>query len=148
MNKAEAVTLITHAAIHHIAQAEHLLGVIYEYGYGVKQDLQRAMYYYEIASEKKYIEATYNLALMHASARGTPQNFNLAMSLFEVGVQSGHPGSTYYMVSPPNTYDTTCSKSCMYAICVCRVYSIFMATVVLVTMIKHCNSLSALFPPL
>ena len=102
-NKAEAATLITHAATHHIAQAEHLLGVIYEYGYGVKQNLQRAMNYYEIASEKKYIESTYNLALMHASARGTPQNFNLALSLFEVGVQSGHPGSTYYMVRPSNT---------------------------------------------
>ena len=108
MNKTEAATLITHAATHHIAQAEHLLGVIYEYGYGVKQDLQRAMYYYEIASEKKYIEATYNLALMHASARGTPQNFNLALSLFEVGVQSGHPGSTYYMASHLNVCNTTC----------------------------------------
>jgi TPR repeat protein len=95
----EAVRLIHVGVNHGIPQAEHQLAILYEYGYGVKQDFQMAMKYYQSAAEKKYIESIYHLGLMYSSGRGTAVSYPMAQSLFEFGARNDHPASTFYLVN-------------------------------------------------
>ena len=57
----EAAILFKIASEEKIPQAEHNLGLLYEYGNGVQQDFSMAMYYYKRAVEKNFIESMYNL---------------------------------------------------------------------------------------
>eukprot|EP01031_Cornospumella_fuschlensis_P026546 gene26546-32082_t len=81
-----------------LPQACHLLGVLYEYGLGVRQDYNLALKYYRIAAEQKHVEAIYHLALMHAYGRGDEgQDLNRAKSLFFSLASVPHPPSCYYL---------------------------------------------------
>lgn len=81
----------------HIAEAEHQLALLYEYGLGTKQDWAKAAEYYRLATSKEHLESMYNLALMYAYGRGCEQDFQRAISLFERASRSHHAPSVYYM---------------------------------------------------
>ena len=49
------------------------LGVMYDAGLGVPQDLVEAMAWYRQAAEQGYADAQYNLGLMYANGAGVPQ---------------------------------------------------------------------------
>lgn len=85
------------ADVHHIPQAEHLVGLIYEYGIGIQQDFTKALNYYRRAAEQRYIESMYNLALMYVYGRGTDIQFPRGLSLFETGCMANHAPSCHYM---------------------------------------------------
>lgn len=85
------------ADIHHIPQAEHLVGIIYEYGIGVPQDFPKAVTYYRRAAEQRYIESMYHLALMYVYGRGTDPQMIKGLSLFEAGCEANHAPSCHYM---------------------------------------------------
>lgn len=90
--------MITIAAENHIAQAQHYLALIYEYGIPpITQDFQKAALYYQQAADQKYLESMYNLGLMYAYGRGQPQDFRRAKSLFEAAARYNHAPSVYYM---------------------------------------------------
>lgn len=75
-----------------------ILGVLYEYGLGVRRDYNLALKYYRIAAEQKYAESIYHLALMHAYGRGDEgQDLNRAKSLFLSLASIPHPPSCYYL---------------------------------------------------
>lgn len=100
----EAIQLLSKAANeYHIMQAEHFMGLLYEYGLGVKQDFHIASEYYQRASEKYFIESIYNLAVMFAYGRISnetrifQQNHQRAISLFETNAQLNHAPSIYYL---------------------------------------------------
>lgn len=78
----EASNYIKVAAESGIPQAEHTLGLMYEYGYGVPYNLKQAAVYYKRATEKNYLESMYNLALMYAYGRGFPQDYNRGIFIF------------------------------------------------------------------
>ncbi len=94
----EAVQLIHAAATFHVPQAEHLIGVMHEYGLGVPMNHIKALQAYESAAYRGHVESVYHLALMHAYGRGTSQNYQLAASLFQQASDRGHFGAAYYMV--------------------------------------------------
>jgi TPR repeat protein len=90
---------LLHIAIQsNIPEALHSLAVLYEYGYGVRQDYTKASLYYTMAGEQGYTDSMYHLGLMHAFGRGKSQDFASALTLFETAARLNHPGATYYMV--------------------------------------------------
>ena len=93
----EAFQLLSLAAANNIADAEHLLGILYEYGKGTQIDFAKAFDMYQRASHQNHVESTYHMALMHAFGRGVPQNFKLATALFDQGARNDHAPSTYYV---------------------------------------------------
>ena len=50
------------AAESHVPQAEHHLGIMYEYGLGVEEDFEKAAVFYRRATEKLHVESMYHLA--------------------------------------------------------------------------------------
>lgn len=82
---------------HHIPQAEHLVGILYEYGIGTSQNFELAIKYYRRASEQRYLESVYHLGLMYLYGRGTAQQFSRSLSLFEFGCESSHAQCCHYL---------------------------------------------------
>jgi TPR repeat protein len=81
-----------------VPQAQHLLGVMYEYGLGVDGDFDQAAEYYRRASGQNYMESSYHLALMYAYGRIKPQqDYRKALALLERGARAEHAPSVYYM---------------------------------------------------
>jgi hypothetical protein len=75
----------------------HALALLYEYGSGVPQDLEKAIALYEQAVELHQAESMFNLALMYASGRGVPLNYIASRALFEKAAQLEHAPSVYYI---------------------------------------------------
>lgn len=96
-NHVEAFIYVNKAANSHVAQAEHLLGVMYEYGLGVDQNFKNAAEFYKRAAEQKYIESMYHLALMYMFGRGVAMNYPRALALLEAGGIADHAPSCYYL---------------------------------------------------
>ncbi len=83
------------------AQAE--LGARYGQGYGVAQDIPKAMAILSAAAAKNDPDAQYFLGTAYASGLGVPQSDLQAFSLFEQAAAQGHgPGS--YMVATSIIY--------------------------------------------
>lgn len=57
-----------------IARAQNNLGVLYENGKGVPQDLNEALKWYRLAAEQNYGGAENNLGLIYALGRGVPRD--------------------------------------------------------------------------
>ncbi len=99
----EAFELFQYAAAQNVPQAQHLLGVMYEYALGHEpnsQDFANAAEQYRRASGQNYMESSYHLALMYAYGRIPPsykQDFRKALALLERGARAEHAPSVYYM---------------------------------------------------
>lgn len=106
-NYIEAAVLLQKAAEGNDPHAQHLLGVMHEYGLGVVRDYQLAGKYYHRAAEQHYVEAVYHLALMYAYGRGYAQDFNRARSLLDSAARSEH-GPSMYFVGVFKTYGYGC----------------------------------------
>ena len=85
------------ANTHHIPQAEHLVGIMYEYGIGTSQNFEQALKYYRRGAEQQYLESVYHLGLMYLYGRGTAQQYSRALSLFEFGCHSSHAQCCHYL---------------------------------------------------
>jgi len=59
-------------------KAQFNLGVMYEKGQGVPQNLQEAVKWYRLVAEQGYASAQYYLALMYYSGKGVPKDYVLA----------------------------------------------------------------------
>ena len=92
----EAFELLSRAAEENVMQAQHLLGVLYEYGIGTEVSWENAGIWYRRASGQDYWESTYHLALMYAYGR-LPQDFKKALALLERAARAEHAPSIYYM---------------------------------------------------
>ena len=55
------------------ASAQHSLGFMYAYGYGVPQDHKAAVKWYRLAAEQGDASAQLNLGVMYEKGRGVPQ---------------------------------------------------------------------------
>ncbi|MGF1748029.1 hypothetical protein [Vibrio cionasavignyae] len=64
------------------ANAQYQLGLAYETGQGVKQDLAKASYWYQQASNNGHLNATYNYAQALEYGRGITQNASRAALLY------------------------------------------------------------------
>ena len=55
-------------------QSQHILGMMYDEGQGVKQDYAQAAAWYKKAGAQGHQDAQYNLGVMYAQAQGVEQN--------------------------------------------------------------------------
>ncbi|WP_371374227.1 tetratricopeptide repeat protein [Thalassotalea aquiviva] len=70
--------------------AQSNLGVLYENGWGVKVDLDKARYWYELAVENKQTDAMFNLANMYHHGFGVEQDLNIAGELYLQAAEQNH----------------------------------------------------------
>ncbi|CAK4729837.1 unnamed protein product [Aphanomyces euteiches] len=75
----------------------HALGVFYEYGRAVPQNLTLAAQLYAEAAAENVAEGAFYLGLMHAYGRGFPQDFESAFGLFKKAADWGHGPAMYYL---------------------------------------------------
>ncbi len=72
-----------------VAEAQHMLGVLYENGQGVLQDFARARQWYEKAAAQGNAEAQYNLGVMYDYGYGAPQDYQQARQWYEKAAAQG-----------------------------------------------------------
>src|SRR5207244_4332787 len=79
-----------------IARAQNNLGVLYENGKGVPQDINEALKWYRLAAEQNYGGAENNLGLIYALGRGAPRDPVRAYMWFSLAASSlsGDVGKT------------------------------------------------------
>ncbi len=86
-----------------VANAEFMVGVMYENGYGVTADLALAAKWYRRAAERGLASAQYNLSVFHQLARGVELNLSEAVRLSRLAAEKGHAAAqtnlgVFYMV--------------------------------------------------
>ena len=92
-NYTNAVALYQKAAGDGDTKAQYTLGIMYEYGRGVQQDLKEAMKLYLEAARKGNASAQNNLGCLYYSGKGTPRNYSKAYEWFMIAVNNTNKGS-------------------------------------------------------
>ncbi len=77
MTKKESKNLIK-AAEQGDEVAQYNLGVMYYLGDGIKQDYEKAFYWFQKAAEQNYAPAQYNLSVMYKNGEGIKQDYEKA----------------------------------------------------------------------
>ena len=71
------------------ANAQYNMGVLYDEGYGVKQDYAKARGWYEKAAAQKYAKAEHNLGIMYQSGHGVQKSSAKAAEWFKRAAEHG-----------------------------------------------------------
>ncbi len=78
-------------------EAQFNLGVMYDEGAGVDQDLAIAADWYQKAAEQGFIDAQANLALMYYRGQGVPRDHEKATDWFRKAASQGDQESADYL---------------------------------------------------
>lgn len=84
-----AFAMFTKAAIKGDARAQVMLGVMYDEGRGVAQDLRQAASWYRKAADQGEAVAQYNLGAAYVNGHGVPQNHEQALLWFRKAADQG-----------------------------------------------------------
>ena len=71
------------------ANAQFFLGVMYDKGQGVRQDLREAARWFRKAAEQGHAEAQFNLGAMYDNGQGVPQDDAEAVKWFRKAAEQG-----------------------------------------------------------
>ncbi len=83
------VTEIIKVAEQGFAKAQYYLGVMYENGKGVEQDVAKAVSWYRKAAEQGYAKAQFNLGGMYALGKGVEQDVAKAVRWYRKAAERG-----------------------------------------------------------
>lgn len=75
--------------------AQYDLGVHYQRGDGVKQDLKRAVKWWEKSAEREYAPALYNLGVVYEQGVGVRKNGEKAISFYEKAAEGRFAPAEY-----------------------------------------------------
>ena len=75
--------------------AKNLLGMMYELGRGVPQNLSKSIVYYREAAEQGNPYAQYNLAVSFDAGTGVPQNYREAVRWYKKSAEQGVSSAQY-----------------------------------------------------
>lgn len=75
--------------------AQHNLGVMYQHGQGVPQNIQQSVKWYYEAANQGLAEAQYNLGVLYLTGSDLPRDFNKAKQLFSNAANKGFPAAQY-----------------------------------------------------
>src|ERR1043166_7093463 len=75
------------------ADAQALLGLMYDTAQGVPQDYAEAAKWYHKAADQHSAHADYMLGLMYGVGHGVPQDYGIAVTWFRLGANQGDPRS-------------------------------------------------------
>lgn len=87
---AEALPIFRKYAEKGYSEAQNYLGVMYNYGQGVTQDLYEAVHWYRKAAEQGYSVAQYNLEYMYENGKGVSQDKSLAIEWYRKAASQGY----------------------------------------------------------
>ena len=99
---ADTVVAVEKAAAQGNAEAQYLLGVMYEKGRGVQQDYAKARKWWGKAAAQGYADAQCDLGFMYAEGQGVLQDYARAREWFEKAAAQGNAeaqawlGAMYY----------------------------------------------------
>ena len=79
------------------AQAQMVLGGMYEIGLGVARNNAKCAYWWQRAANNGHVNATKALGSMYFSGRGVPQDYAKAMQLYLKAAERGHPHAIKYV---------------------------------------------------
>jgi TPR repeat protein len=74
-------------------ESAYELGLAYEKGRGVGQNLQKAAQWYRKAAEKGHVEAQNNLGGLYQDGIGVRQNYSESLQWYRLAAEQGHPGA-------------------------------------------------------
>lgn len=86
----EALEIAKKYADEGIAFAQFVLGNLYGYGIGIKEDEKEAFIWWQKAAEQGYAKAQFNLASYFENGTGCDQNYSLAFSWYKKAAEQGH----------------------------------------------------------
>lgn len=66
------------------------MGLLYQHGFGVQRDINKAVNFYQDAAEQDEIGGLINLGLMYEEGLGVPQNYEKAIELYTRAYQLGY----------------------------------------------------------
>ena len=75
--------------------AQYNLGVMYENGKGVTQDLKEAVKWYRKSAEQGTAMAQYNLGVMYENGKGVTQDFKEAVKWYRQSAEQGGADAQY-----------------------------------------------------
>lgn len=84
-----AFSYFNSAVSHHDLDAMYYLGICYAKGFGVKQDLAKARFYYEMGANLNEPNCLYNLSIYYRNGIGVGQNEDLADTLLQQAIEHG-----------------------------------------------------------
>ncbi|KAK8836320.1 hypothetical protein M9Y10_039655 [Tritrichomonas musculus] len=67
-----------------------IIGVLYSYGYGVKQDYDKAKEYYELSAKQNNSDAFNNLGELYEKGYGVKQDYNKAKEYYELSAKQNN----------------------------------------------------------
>jgi TPR repeat protein len=79
------------------AEAQYNLGVMYDEGAGIKQDLARAAEWYRKAAEQGFLDAQMNLGMMYYEGQGFARDCAEAASWFKRAADQGDREAAVYL---------------------------------------------------
>lgn len=95
-NLTEVAKRIEIQAFDGIPEAQHDMGAIYVAGHGpIKQDLKRAVFWFEEAAKNNIANAQYNLGVLYHQGMGVDKNLDRAIALYQKASDQGHPEAQY-----------------------------------------------------
>lgn len=71
------------------ANAQHNVGILYNYGLGVPEDFAAAAAWYRKAAEQGHANAQVKIGYLHATGRGVAQDASLAVAWFREAAEGG-----------------------------------------------------------
>ncbi len=87
---------IEEKAFEGVPEAQHDMGAIYVSGNGkVKQDLKRAVLWFQEAANNGVANAKYNLGVLYHQGMGVEKNLDKALKLYTQAAKLGHPEAQY-----------------------------------------------------
>lgn len=94
-NFTEAMKWFRKAADQNYAEAQYSIGMLYDYGLGVRQDFTRAMRWYLLAAAQNHAGAQYCIGMLYDNTAGSVQDFAKAMRWYRLAAAQNHPGALY-----------------------------------------------------
>ncbi len=78
-------------------EAQYNLGVLYDEGAGVAQDLARAAHWYHKAAEQGFVDAQTNLGIMYLHGQGVVRDLEKAGHWFQQAASKGDADAAAYL---------------------------------------------------
>lgn len=95
-NLTDKAKKIENKAFEGVPEAQHDMGAIYVSGHGnIKQDLDRAIIWFQEAADNGVSNAKYNLGVLYHQGMGVTENLKTAMQLYTEAANMGHPEAQY-----------------------------------------------------
>lgn len=77
------------------ANAQFNLGLMHRWGFGVTQDLMKAVHWFQSASDQDHPDAQYNLAWRYSIGDELKRDYGEALRLFHAAADNGHADAQY-----------------------------------------------------